>query len=62
MIVKILEYNKLDGMFQKSVDAGYEWGCECGESFRTRDDAESCRKCRAYLLEPPTTVYYTKAQ
>jgi hypothetical protein len=41
------------------VRAGYAWGCGCGEAHMTQESAESCRKCRKYLSEVPTQVYFT---
>lgn len=34
-----------------SIASGYCWECACGERFRTRENAVSCRKCRDYLLD-----------
>lgn len=45
--------------YHSSILEGYNWGCECGESYTTQAHAESCRKCRTYLTEAPTKVYFT---
>jgi hypothetical protein len=54
MKVKTLDYQDLAPIWQDLVNQGYEWGCQCGESYRTREGAERCKKCQS-----GDTVYYT---
>ena len=59
MKVVIVPLSELESPYKGHALSGYLWGCQCGESYRTKEAAESCRKCRAYLVNAPTQVYYT---
>lgn len=43
---KPLSQYKLD-----AIGNGYVWECACGELYRTREHACTCRKCREYLVD-----------
>lgn len=59
MKVVTIPYDQISPMWQGHVDEGYEWGCECGESYTTQIGAEHCRKCRQYLDHIPSKVFHT---
>lgn len=59
MQVITVPFEKLDPIYQRHVLDGYNYGCCCGESYETQQGAEDCRKCRTYLAETPTKVYFT---
>lgn len=47
-------YKMLEGYQREKVDAGYHYGCLCGESFKSPQQAKSCKKCG-----PDMYVFYT---
>lgn len=44
-----------------SVLDGYQWGCQCGESYKTSEAAEDCKKCRRYIKKEDRSyrIYFT---
>ena len=59
--MKVIEipYEKLAHCYKMAVKDGYNWGCQCGESYQTKDGAKNCKRCRTYLEFPPTQIYHT---
>ena len=62
--MKVIEvpYENLADYHQDAVDDGYNWGCTCGESYKSKEAAENCKNCKKYVIDTPTEVYYTPSK
>ena len=62
--IVVVAMDKLMLHARQAVFEGFNWGCQCGESFKTAEGAESCRKCRRYIADEDRTfqVFYTPWQ
>lgn len=46
--VVLISLQELPHLYHLHVLDGYQWGCQCGESFMSQEAAENCRHCQRY--------------
>ena len=54
------EAQAADVAYREAMYSAHHYECSCGESYRTVEDAMSCRKCRVYASEGHCTEVYDR--